>query len=125
MNRDKLDTFTRAYLECALWSSNDDNDEPLDSNYDIDDIAFLSLEDMIEDCRLFQADTKHLIKGHETIAGHDFWLTRNGHGAGFWDGDWPEPAASILTELAQSFGECYILVDHDANRDEEGCLVLS
>jgi|TARA_R110000744_G_scaffold366338_1_gene475354 hypothetical protein len=20
--------------------------------------------------------------------GHDFWLTRNGHGAGFWDGDW-------------------------------------
>ena len=21
-------------------------------------------------------------------AGTDFWLTRNGHGAGFWDGDW-------------------------------------
>ena len=22
--------------------------------------------------------------------GHDFWLTRNGHGAGFWDGDWDD-----------------------------------
>lgn len=21
-------------------------------------------------------------------AGIDFWLTRNGHGAGFWNGDW-------------------------------------
>jgi hypothetical protein len=37
--------------------------------------------------------------------GHDFWLTRNGHGAGFWDGDWPEPHAAALTNLAHAFGE--------------------
>lgn len=37
-------------------------------------------------------------------AGHDFWLTRNGHGAGFWDGDWPEPYASILDKGARCCG---------------------
>jgi hypothetical protein len=41
-------------------------------------------------------------------AGHDFWLTRNGHGAGFWDGDWREPSASRLTAAAHKFGECNI-----------------
>ena len=28
----------------------------------------------------------------EDLAGHDFWLTRNGHGTGFWDaGRWKAP----------------------------------
>lgn len=38
-------------------------------------------------------------------AGHDFWLTRNHHGAGFWDGDWPEAAGETLTNAAHSYGE--------------------
>jgi hypothetical protein len=38
-------------------------------------------------------------------AGHDFWLTRNHHGAGFWDGDWEQSAGEKLTALAESFGE--------------------
>lgn len=44
--------------------------------------------------------------------GHDFYLTRNGHGAGFWDryyGDADEGVGAdigrILTDLADSFGE--------------------
>ena len=46
---------------------------------------------------------------------HDFWLTGNHHGAGFWDGDYPEivdgkEVGDILTELAHSFGECDLLV---------------
>ena len=39
------------------------------------------------------------------LAGHDFWLTRNGHGAGFWDGDYPESEETILTDAARTFGE--------------------
>lgn len=45
-------------------------------------------------------------------AGHDFWLTRCGHGAGFWDGDWQSDSvnvADILTEKAQSYGEVDLL----------------
>jgi hypothetical protein len=93
-----LDMFTLAYIECALWSSNDNN-EPLDSNYSIDDISPETLEAMVADCEQFQEQFGELIDTEERVsgrygnretAGHDFWLTRNGHGAGFWDGDWPE-----------------------------------
>jgi hypothetical protein len=47
------------------------------------------------------------------MAGHDFWLTRNGHGAGFWDGDWPEPLATVLTDAAHAFGELSPYVGDD------------
>lgn len=36
--------------------------------------------------------------------GRDLWLTRNNHGAGFWDGDWPE-TGDQLTQIAQGMGE--------------------
>lgn len=41
---------------------------------------------------------------------HDFILTRNHHGAGFWDGGWHQPWGDHLTALAHSFGpiECYV-----------------
>jgi hypothetical protein len=44
--------------------------------------------------------------------GHDFWLTRNGHGAGFWDrgiGDYGD----ALTEHAHSFGASDVYVGDD------------
>ena len=43
-------------------------------------------------------------------AGIDFIFTRNGHGCGFWDGDWPEVLGDELTEIAKQFGElnCYV-----------------
>jgi hypothetical protein len=44
-------------------------------------------------------------------AAHDFILTRNGHGAGFWDTDrWSAPWGDKLTRLAEQFGElhCYL-----------------
>ena len=46
-------------------------------------------------------------------AGHDFWLTRCGHGAGFWDRgnlyvtESGCDAKDLLTERAQSYGEEY------------------
>lgn len=46
-------------------------------------------------------------------AGQDFWFTRNGHGCGFWDGDWPEHEGEVLTNLSKEFGEVYIYVGDD------------
>lgn len=43
-------------------------------------------------------------------AGHDFWLNHNGHGAGFWDGDWPEPAATVLDKAARKYREMDLFV---------------
>lgn len=121
----KLDDFTRAYIECALWSSYDGNWEPLDTDYSADDIDLQSLERMIADCQRFQNDNAdfidddHCLRSNEEwnsaeLAGHDFWLTRNGHGSGFWDtGRWREPAASKLTESAKRFGEVDLYVGDD------------
>lgn len=84
------DDFTAAYLECALWSSvdigDDESDTPLDSLYCTDDIALESLQSAVDDCLSFQADNAEDLEGLDPAqCGHDFWLTRNGHGAGFWD----------------------------------------
>ena len=46
-------------------------------------------------------------------AAHDFILTRNHHGAGFWDGDWHAPWGERLTTLAQSFGQIETYVNCD------------
>jgi hypothetical protein len=91
----ELDEFTKGYIVCALWSSTDnsrdDGGDPLDENYDIDDIVPESLADIIETCKGFQQANAELLKQYVKLgrpmdhAGHDFWLTRNGHGAGFWD----------------------------------------
>ncbi len=97
VNDIKLDSFTYHYAICALWSSNDESDpetggDPLDDNYDLHDISKECLKEMKADCEDFQVNNKELLEQYymefsSEYAGHDFWLTRNGHGAGFWDRD--------------------------------------
>lgn len=124
----QLDEFTLAYIECALWASTDESTpqggEPLDANYTIDDIAPEAMDKMIADCQRFQADNAADIAAGPNYpdytvserAGHDFWLTRNHHGAGFWDGDWPEEPEEVgkrLTKAAQCYGEVYLYIGDD------------
>ena len=76
------------YLNCALWSSTGDDGEPLDADYDIEDIAPETRKQMRTDLTDFVLQNQALLKASglgDTQIGHDFWLTRNGHGAGFWD----------------------------------------
>jgi hypothetical protein len=112
-----LDEFTRAYIETALWSSHDESDEsggePMDANYSVDDLAPEALATMIADCADFQASFGEFIADDLSRAGHDFWLTRSGHGAGFWDGDWPDDAGQRLTDAAHGFGECSLYIGDD------------
>lgn len=101
-NIDTLDDFTRAYMECALWSSNDTvNGEEVNLNdeHGIEDIHPATRDKMVADCKKFQEENIDLLRAAylhyrlpsdgqtmpQDMAGHDFWLTRNGHGAGFWD----------------------------------------
>lgn len=109
-----LDEFTTAYIETALWSSNDENGESLDRNYSTEDIAEETLEKMKKDCEKFQSENNEII-GRESEAGHNFWLTRNGHGAGFfsllWDGVWEK--GEKLTESSNEFGEFNLYVGDD------------
>lgn len=121
----QLDTFTLAYIEAALWSSNDDSTpqggEPLDANYGIGDIDPDALTAMIDDCCRFQTENaadlalyNHPQWSAAELGGHDFWLTRNGHGAGFWDRDClPEAARERLTAASEKWGEVNLSVGDD------------
>lgn len=109
-----LDEFTRAYIEAALWSSIDENTgRPMDESYGERDVTIETLRKMIADCKAFQGAHWDDISSDPKRAGHDFWLTRNGHGSGFWDGDWPEPAASRLTSASKGYGEFNLYVGDD------------
>jgi hypothetical protein len=57
-----MDNFTQGYIIAALWSSTDDNGNPLDYNYNIEDIAPETLATMQEDCATFQAENADLLK---------------------------------------------------------------
>lgn len=112
-----MDKFTTAYIEAALWSSTDNSDDsggrPLDDNYGIKDIAPETLSSIVEDCKVFQKAHADDIGGNVEQAGHDFWLTRNRHGAGFWDGDWNDNVGAKLTEASHAFGSVNLYVGDD------------
>ena len=70
----------------------------------------------IEDCRRFQEENAADLARYDhpqwtaaELGGHDFWLTRNGHGCGFWDRNdcLPEEAGDRLTAAAEKCGEYY------------------
>lgn len=126
----QLDTFTTAYIEAALWSSTaygSPEEQAEDPNHEGRfDRTFQSCgydaftpdthARIINDCAEFQADNAALLEqwysnASETPerAGHDFWLTRNRHGAGFWD-RWDGATdqgkiGKALTDAAHAYGD--------------------
>jgi hypothetical protein len=105
--------FYDSYVRTALWSSTDDNDKPLDEEYDEWDISRECIDKMKADCKNFFDGYHEYFEGKESAAGHDFWLTRNGHGAGFWDGDWEDRIGKILTRVSKMYGETDLYVGDD------------
>jgi len=90
-----LDAFTSAYIEAAFWTEIDDDGDYLDATYSLDDLAPETLAQMIYECERFKSLVP-IPEGREGEAGHDFLLTRNAHGAGFWDGDWEDEEQSLM-----------------------------
>jgi len=95
----------------------------LDAHYSLDDFTVEALEGAEHDCSEFydRADNDGLIErayrfADDSQIGHDFWMTRQGHGAGFWDGDYKDDTDDVgvaLTDITKEFGECYVFVDED------------
>lgn len=117
---DNLDSLLTGYIACALWSSLDDDGDALDAKYDQSDIAPETIERMRADCFIFADSGLYETYSQKTdspdpdeYAGHNLWLTRNGHGAGFWDGRYEEPAGRILTDRAKAMGEYSLYVGDD------------
>ena len=104
-------TFLNAYIATALALSTDDDDVPLDEtphNLHPDTLA-----KMKADCLAFQVWNADDLKGIPCdLAGQDFWLTRNGHGAGFWDRDLGE-VGDRLSKACDAFPEVDLYVGDD------------
>ena len=106
--------LSQAYLECALWSSIDvvdGMDVELDSVGN--DLAPDTRAEMEADCVKFEAENSTDLweYGTRSRGGHDFWLTRNGHGAGFWEDD--TPVGNRLTEACKAYGEYTLYIGDD------------
>lgn len=110
-----------AYAATALFSSSEyDSDRTLDRIYTVDDIAPETKEAMMKDIDIFwtivaaNEDVETGLYCHDSDdVMHNFWLTRNGHGAGFWDGRFEDTLGKRLTTIAKSFGQFSLTVGKD------------
>lgn len=104
---------------------------PLENFYNISDINIETLEKMKKDCDDFYDKYSEYYHEHgwsDDQAAHDFWLTRNGHGAGFWSrtpdeldqelyqdktDEEIEAAGDQLTKASKAYGEFNLYVGDD------------
>lgn len=98
-----------AYVQAALFTEELENSHN-EANLDAD-----ARTQMRSDCESFLDEVRDILS-HSGIsleqAGHDFWLTRNRHGAGFWDRDLGD-IGQALSDAAHDFGEQTLYVGDD------------
>lgn len=114
-----FEKFFSAYLACALWASVDDEGNSLDDSYGIEDFSSLFVASSRATCLDFFSCNSDMLEravaepGYSIgDAGHDFWLTRNGHGAGFWDRGLGK-VGDALTKAAKVYGGVDLYVGDD------------
>jgi hypothetical protein len=116
-----IDAFLNAYIECALWSTSDASSDDvygpqtLDARYGPEDIAPDTLAAMRADCAKFIAEHQADLGATGAApdeCGHDFWLTREGHGSGFWDRGYGA-AGERLTSASRAYGGFCLYVGYD------------
>jgi hypothetical protein len=114
-----LDEFICGYIEAMFWTNSGDAEDELSDAHGFDDLAGETLAAIIQDCVGFQQQNRRniemacaLLNYTDARAGHDFWLTRNGHGAGFWDRGLGA-VGDALSEAAQVCGERNVYLGDD------------
>jgi len=126
MKNDKqyqLQSFTDGYQTCLAWSE----------GYEQYDYSATACEKNRKDCEAFVNENYELLYQYIDLivpnewdgwerAGHDFALTRNGHGAGFWDRDYKdkegEKVGQALTEASKSAGWMCLYINGVTNEIE-------
>lgn len=111
-----IDEFVKHYIAAIYFTDTGDADQP-DSDAEL--TPYFKARCWI-DCRNFLgAYRTHIEASGASLdqAAHDLWLTRNGHGTGFWDRPeiYGEALAAELTRVANAMGS----VDADFITNEE------
>lgn len=117
-----MTTICEHYLICALWSSCGDDGEPLDDVFAVSDFAQEAIDRAELHCAYFLDRAGPWLSDEdqtEEQIGHDLWLNRNGHGAGFWDRGFPNSRGEILSNICESMG------GSDAYVGDDGRVYLS
>lgn len=140
---DQIETIVRSQLDSLLWSEGEIYDENgdvtlemWDECYTADDATPELVGQLTEELELwedveFYGDSTHdaMLKALATYVehfgdswagqfGHDLALTRNGHGAGFWDRGLGE-AGDVLTDWAKSMGTLNVFHGHESIHPEK------
>lgn len=109
INQSILSEFIAGYVEALLWSSVVELDgETVNADQFI--LSTAGADKCRADCLAFCNANGPFISRAAGIygasqVGHDFALTRNGHGAGYWDREeLPQDLRDILTSAAQLAG---------------------
>lgn len=110
-----LDSFTTGYLDSAEWllpEYIDQNDSILLDRDKLRGWTQKSIRAAKRDCREFQRANAYLLAQYCELSGRtmesagiDFWLSRNGHGAGYFDRG-NESVFNELQDRAREYGTC-------------------
>ncbi len=91
--------FLKGFIDCGMWAEYEE-----DQDVSINDITPESMETIKEVISDFVDSNLTLLSGLDPEqCGHDFYLTCNGHGAGFWDRGLKE-IGDKLTESCRPYG---------------------
>lgn len=109
-NKERVEIVLKHYLIAALWSStdSDNEDQPFDSEYDIEDFDKKSVDKARKLIIKFMMDNEADLKAsglNDEQIGHDLWLTQVGHGAGFWDRGLDKELGDRLSKAAKTLGQ--------------------
>lgn len=107
----EIEGILNSYTYAALWSSYDDEGDPLDYNFSQFDIAPRSIKQAEKDIQDFLAQAGDLVDFYSddpSQIGHYFWLSRNHYGAGFLDDGQKE-----LERIAEGFRSIDAVIGDD------------
>ena len=101
-------TRLESYLETLLWAENLEGEFAPQTLNSLD-VELQRFYKTLEETGVYGIIS---LDHDDSSISHNFWLTRQGHGAGFWDGDFGL-FGDQLTQISDAFGELYPYVGDD------------
>jgi len=109
-----LEQFTQGYIGAMFWTE----EEEIGLEKDFDNLSKEDQDTIENECiKFYQANHCTMLLCSEKFSqhGHDFWLTRNGHGAGFWDRGYRKRLANKLTKYSKECKPAYLLLNDETD----------